>query len=817
MRQRERGGGRFVDTLAAKTQPQSHYLTTLGAVVTDDLLDQLDAKLQRLDANANKEDIEEVFAHFFGSSTSLDEAAERGLKYAVKLALFTLKRQRKQPGVVIRMRELNHEIARRTDEIYVAQEDVPTQQGTRSMNAIFERAMQALAKRVAEDAQSKPMELSFGAPKDPVRIVEKAEDDYAAYFSDGVAAEACVVDVLRARGICCRPEDLLFTQDALLDPKGVTLVDEEISVTVRLEVARVKSKFGSDRDPTHFRNLLNNLLMTVTCSDGKVRTTFVELQLHEKGILKHNNDNDAHDHYDYFRSLLESSYDSDLDKFLERTILFLQEVAGNPVLLSMLVLLFGEADDAAAAPSVPTNRYELYMLVLSKVVTRRLGASTSELRELHPSAAMDMLRTVAVANYVAKGRREFTSEDVRLALGEENLQLWSALASSLEGVPLVKPIVEAKEGGRVDGLFQFKHLSFQEALSGQFLVQVAAGQRQRQLFAVPFPAGGRAEPLQMLAASDRAVGGFLNRVLNKNTAVIGGGELGTALAAEIDCWDFMRGIQLNPQGIANMLPLLTGNHNLRALHFSLSSDASALYTLGLESVLSGCTSLAELSISAVRDWEFHLPSDKNLPGSRSLELMLFISRLIQTAPALKRLSLFAGPSLTAQRTHAESADPSTPRIPKTDPKAHHGSQRHALRKQRYPIVRLDEKAAEAAASAARIRARASARAEDVRRALEMMDAVVDGELESFNGVPIRAIRRADVAEAECDLRRSGPEAGTALPLTFCLSPLPFGPSPVARRPSSLAPATLQPYNLHHSGLQASCSLQPSSPTPRSAR
>ena len=56
---------------------------------------------------------------------------------------------------------------------------------------------------------------------------------------------------------------------------------------------------------------------------------------------------------------------------------------------------------------------------------------------------------------------------------QESLQLWAALASSLEGVPLVKPIVEAKEGGLVDGLFQFKHLSFQEALSGQFLVQVA--------------------------------------------------------------------------------------------------------------------------------------------------------------------------------------------------------------------------------------------------------------------------------------------------------------------------------------------------------
>ena len=238
----------------------------------------------------------------------------------MKLALFTRKRQRKQPGSG-GMRELHHEIMRRTDEIYVAQEDVPTQQGARSMHEVFERALRALARQVAEAAQSKEMELSFGAPKDPVRIVEKAEDDYAANFSDGVAAEACVVDVLRARGVCSRPEDLLLTQTTLLDPKGVALVDEELSITVRFEVVRVKSKFGSDRDPTHFRNLLNNLRMTVTCSDGTVRTSFVELQLHEKGILAHNNESKAHDHYDYFRSLLEGSYDSDLDKFLERTIL----------------------------------------------------------------------------------------------------------------------------------------------------------------------------------------------------------------------------------------------------------------------------------------------------------------------------------------------------------------------------------------------------------------------------------------------------------------------------------------------------------------
>ena len=30
--------------------------------------------------------------------------------------------------------------------------------------------------------------------------------------------------------------------------------DEELAIGVKFEVVRVKSKFGSDRDPTHFRN-----------------------------------------------------------------------------------------------------------------------------------------------------------------------------------------------------------------------------------------------------------------------------------------------------------------------------------------------------------------------------------------------------------------------------------------------------------------------------------------------------------------------------------------------------------------------------------
>ena len=77
----------------------------------------------------------------------------------------------------------------------------------------------------------------------------------------------------------------------------------------------------------------------------------------------------------------------------------------------------------------------------------------------------------------------------------------------------------------------------------------------------------------------------------------------------------MHGVQLSKQGVANMLPVLTGNTKLRALHFALASDAYPLHTLELDAVLSGCTALAELSISAARDWEYHLPSVRRVPKS----------------------------------------------------------------------------------------------------------------------------------------------------------------------------------------------------------
>ena len=52
-------------------------------------------------------------------------------------------------------------------------------------------------------------------------------------------------------------------------------------------------------------------------------------RVHEQSVLAHNNASDAHAHYNFFRSLLAHRYESDLDRYLERSISFLEEVAGS--------------------------------------------------------------------------------------------------------------------------------------------------------------------------------------------------------------------------------------------------------------------------------------------------------------------------------------------------------------------------------------------------------------------------------------------------------------------------------------------------------
>ena len=51
-----------------------------------------------------------------------------------------------------------------------------------------------------------------------------------------MAAEACVVDVLRARGVCSRPEDLLLTQTTLLKVRVTLTLNLTLPITLTLSL-----------------------------------------------------------------------------------------------------------------------------------------------------------------------------------------------------------------------------------------------------------------------------------------------------------------------------------------------------------------------------------------------------------------------------------------------------------------------------------------------------------------------------------------------------------------------------------------------------
>jgi len=106
----------------------------------------------------------------------------------------------------------------------------------------------------------------------------------------------------------------------------------------------------------------------------------------------------------------------------------------------------------------------LYEAAISQLLASRSAGDESLV-----ALSRFVLSRVAVANHLAT-RREFTSTNVEEVLQDhpEALSHWRALASSERGVPLVKIVDNAGDGREV--VYQFRHLSFQEALFALALV-----------------------------------------------------------------------------------------------------------------------------------------------------------------------------------------------------------------------------------------------------------------------------------------------------------------------------------------------------------
>ena len=81
------------------------------------------------------------------------------------------------------------------------------------------------------------------------------------------------------------------------------------------------------------------------------------------------------DAYNYFLALNQMG-EGALQEMLARVLLFLVEASGEPVLLSMLVLIFSDGDESMSR--LPSSRLELYETALSEAIKRRLSSAGSK-------------------------------------------------------------------------------------------------------------------------------------------------------------------------------------------------------------------------------------------------------------------------------------------------------------------------------------------------------------------------------------------------------------------------------------------------------
>ena len=243
------------------------------------------------------------------------------------------------------------------------------------------------------------------------------------------------------------------------------------------------------------------------------KLAFVELQVHHARVYAHNENAHAHGPYEYFRRILGGTYGPKLNTLLEHVIVFMEEVFRTPVLLSMLVLCLANREEGSG---LPTSLLELYLAAMSGALHVATKGEPAAL-----TAALGVMQRVAIANMVAQGglRREFTSDDLNAALDGEGLAVWERLAAADAGVPLVKTLEQKTVS--TTALYQFRHLSFQEALFAEHLVNGGAATW----------AGWR---------DDKAAAASLNEPSLRNALRIGGGALGDALGRVRKKWTFYR-------------------------------------------------------------------------------------------------------------------------------------------------------------------------------------------------------------------------------------------------------------------------------------
>ena len=264
------------------------------------------------------------------------------------------------------------------------------------------------------------------------RVLEKAIQDYSEE-GDEEGGLRKVLDINRASIICDTPEEIGQILDALENNS-------------RVKIARYKNFFREiEMDATHFRRMAVNLVIQVPVG-GKHIPHVVELQIHLRDIFQFKKDNKEFMHrpHEYFR---EAGKKEVVMPKLKLQMDVMTEIAETPVLLA----LFCSATnfDGTKRPTLPSSRHELYQWAL--------------VARLHDEDLMELYQAISFENFAndkSWNQRQFTIDDVAKARAKWQVGCEFPDYSRGTSMPLIK-VLDASTG-----LFQFSHLSIQEAFAG---------------------------------------------------------------------------------------------------------------------------------------------------------------------------------------------------------------------------------------------------------------------------------------------------------------------------------------------------------------
>jgi len=312
LRQKGPDGAEFVAPIADPTNPKSVYLKRLQQDLNDrDLLTRLDKSLEDFrgglpnSMQITQTPSEEDFLSSLLLEGDIGDLREMAVndRILISLGMQVVKRRRLgEPGLTAR--SLWSRIVARTDEVYQVAE---------RMDASYHSVMKALLQRNGLDETA----IVFGALKDPVRIYEKAIDDYSIgerNLGDGVLPEAWVDDVLRCTITVTNISKIVALQQDLQQLDGGSLPGDAGKWLVggrapaRLRLVRSKNRF---RNPgvTHFRYILNNFELCVGS-----QCVMCEMQVQQTNMRELDGKLDGHYHYTYFRAALERLIQKRLQK-----------------------------------------------------------------------------------------------------------------------------------------------------------------------------------------------------------------------------------------------------------------------------------------------------------------------------------------------------------------------------------------------------------------------------------------------------------------------------------------------------------------------